>query len=230
MKILILSIFLLIANTAISQVTVAPTIATHYSNAIKKLPANIQKMVLSKRGDNFLGYLALLPLYKIDTLNKKDKIVYTGFTVQDIDSLTGKVIPDTAHTDENEVNILPCIARLKKDTLILIIGGPMYPRILTKLIKGKVTGSYEEYMKRDTIYRLNLSQQKTSSLSVPSTVSGFKLSTLEFKTGQTIYGEMNFNTVPYYTDNGYFKTGYIKTRLLFKVVFKALITTAPDEY
>jgi len=48
----------------------------------------------------------------------------------------------------------------------------------------------------------------------------FKLSTLSYKPGQVIYGEIEFITDPYYVDSSVFTTGYIKKSLHGKYVFK----------
>jgi hypothetical protein len=216
MKILILSIFLLVANTCVAQVVIDKTIATRYNKAVNKLPAKHQEIARSNVnfGDHKPGF-AVFSSYHIDTLNKTDKLVYNSkMVVHDVDVSTGKIMAEI-NAKEEAIDLTYFDAKLRKDTLILSVGF-MYPKAVIKIIKGKVYSHYEEYSKRDTIYRMNLMDSKTESLNIPATISPIKLSAPYFKPNQVIYGEMSLNTAPYYLDDHSFKTGYLKQRLRCK--------------
>ncbi|MES2375220.1 MAG: hypothetical protein V4553_01510 [Bacteroidota bacterium] len=229
MKILILSIFLLVANSSIAQIVIDPTIMTRYNGAVKKLPSEYKQILLVKdfggRPPNFACY----SINTVDTLNKKDKkTTQSVVTIRDVDIVTGKVSDQVSTIPNNPPEPLNLIkASLKGDTLILSLGAIGPPYTIVKIINKKVTGYYQEYAKRDSIFRLKLSDQKTDELNIPLRISSIKLNGLKFEPNQVIYGEISLATTPYYVDDSDFTTGYINKRLRYKFVFKATIYAEP---
>ena len=228
MRKLLLFLFCVLAKTSYAQVVVDPDVVNSYNKAVKKLPAEYKHFAENKGiGSGF----TIFTVYDIDTLNKKDKIHYNGYVqIGDIDNdrTTGKTsYHKVSKTWDEDINTpVPCIALLKGDILIVEPFTDLYPQIIHKIVKKKVISQYDEYRKRDTVLRLSLSQPKTTQISVSTKTTEFKLSTLNFKPGQIIYGEVDFITDPYYVDDSGFTSGYIRKRLHGKYVFKATITVA----
>ena len=231
-KLLLLLFCFAVKMNCFGQIVVDKNIGKAYNKAVKQLSADDQQSILSKEFEKTFSGVEIFTRFNIDTLNKKDKIIRHGtIIIRDVDIATGKVgEPDTLDNFKNE-NIytpLPYAVLLKGDTLFLQIASPFFPRHIYTIVKGKVKSVYQEYQKHNNIFRLNLSQHKNEEISVPVKTSEFKLSTLNFKHGQVIYGEVEFTTDAYYVDDSDFTSGYIKMRIHGKSVFKASVVTAPN--
>ena len=83
---------------------------------------------------------------------------------------------------------------------------------------------YKNYSKLHTIYRLKSSGRKTNLLTVPVKLLELKLSTLNFDSKKTIYGEIEYITDPYYVEDSNFKSG----QMIKQVHGKYLFTLAPN--
>ena len=229
MKNLIIVSFLLISLPVIAQrIVVDPNISTRYENIFKKFPISFKKFLqenpdTSSRQQGF----ALLRVVDntTDTLNKKEKIHYDG-SVKIIDVPLSNNIEALNRKVNEEPKYIPIIISsiLKKDGLVFSPFMSFNTNVSHKILKNLVYTRYEEYYKRDTILRSNPSSPKTNSLNVATKTILFKLNTLHFKPGDIIYGEVEFETAPYYIDNTEFTSGYIKLKQHFKYIFKSTIT------
>ncbi|MES2274693.1 MAG: hypothetical protein V4592_01640 [Bacteroidota bacterium] len=209
------------------QIIVDPNVIKTYNIVVQQLSPEYQqglKQMANLPGN--MGDFAIVTLYQTDTLNKQDLIPRNKYnvTVTDIKHSSGKKIKQSVIPKDENINMpMPCTVALKGDTLILDLPPVFAPYILHKIIHGRLISTYQEYQKRDTIFRLNQSQPKTERLSIPAQTPVFKLSTLSFKAGQFLYGEIEYITDPYYIDDPNFKLKYINKRMHCKYVFKATI-------
>jgi hypothetical protein len=219
--------FCLISSYSVAQIVIDPLVEKTYNRAVKQL-AMEDRQVLGKLTKAYkpLAGIMIFTNYNIDTLNKYEAInTNNKIDITDISLPSGKRI----HTEGkglkmSNINIpFPCAVVLKGDTLT-IEGPPIFsPFITHKIANDKVISSYQEYQKRDTIFRLNLSGQKTEKINIPVNTPIFKLNTKKFKAGQVVYGEIEYLTDPYYVDDPAFKYKYIYKRLHCKYVFRAII-------
>lgn len=221
MKNLLLLLFCTVTLTARAQVIIDKNIAKAYDIAVKKMKPEYQS-AMSSLTDPQIGF-AIYMLYRTDTLNKKDAPDYSNIKISVIDEKTGKITPINTATEDDTYTPIPCAAALNGDTLLIVL-----PPVFTPFLEHKITGkhvisSYKEGRKNEDIYRLRLTDVKVHQLSIPVKTSSFKLSTSNFKAGQIIYGEVSFETEPYYTDDSAFKQGYIYKKLSGRYVFKTLI-------
>lgn len=219
-KILIL-LFCLLTHFCAAQVTFDPGAANVYNKVVQQLPAEYQEGIKSlTREANGMGGVCIYTTNHTDSLNKQD-LIPEGAKVILTDPSTHQVINEEIKDEGLNIPV-PCIVALKGDTLI-ITAPPLGPGSTHKLIRGKLSGTYQEYEIGNKIFRLSLSQSKTDYLNIPVKTSRFKISASTFKPGQIIYGEVAYITDSYYIDSEDFKSGYIHKRVHGSYVFKAII-------
>jgi hypothetical protein len=220
MKKLIIGIFCILTSVAKAQVVTNAEVLTAYNNAFKKLPLNYQQGVNNMANQPFaIGGFAIYTFYKIDTLNKNEAIDYSNIYIADVNR-NRKPIDITNVKEENTYMPIPFGAVMKADTLIM---GP-YTELQHKIIKNLAITTYQEYRKRDAIFRLNLKQFKTNKLNIPVKTTRFTLSSLNLKPGTIIYGEIEYETADYFVGDPGFTSKHIHKRLHCKYVFKTTIT------
>ena len=207
-----------------SQVMIDPNVRIVYNKVVQQLPVRYQKGLDNsiKEKDDIPNGVFIYTANKTYTLNKRDLIPVKGnVEVMFIDSSTHKVIKEEIKDEGLNIPV-PGIAVLNGDTLI-IAAPPIGPGSIHKIIRGKLLGTYHEYRQGDKVLRLDLSQNRTDNLTIPVKTSLFKLSSLNFKPGQVIYGQVEYITNPYYIDDPDFKSGYICRRMHCKYVFRTKI-------
>lgn len=216
-------LFLMIVSlNTFAQVKVDKSVVTRYKTVFKKMDSLYQQNVTQLENDKpFIG-ISIFTINQIDTLNKQDIINYGN------DIIIEDVIPNPNKIKENEIdeNIYTPVfssAELIKDTLYLSIGGPLSPNIKHKIHLRQVTSQYDESYKYDSVLRLDLMDTKVPNLSIPIKTKKFLISTLSYNAGQIIYGQVEFETGPYYYDTIGFKNNYIKKRLRCVYFFKVRI-------
>jgi hypothetical protein len=223
MRICLFLILSFISKLVVAQVTYTPNVKTQYDAAVKKMAAEYQtglsrlyKSTYQPKG------IAIFTVYNVDTLNKNDKIdrgtVHIYISSPDD---TSKRQDITNIQEENTYLPVPCLAALSGDSLLIEAPAIFNPFVKHIIIKNKVISTYEEYQKRDKIFQLNLSSDKTESLSIPVKTPVLKLSARHFKPDQVIYGEVEYITQPYYVDDNNFKSNHIYKSMHCKYVFRA---------
>lgn len=204
------------------QLKVNNAVIKKYENAFNKLKLADQQAINQQREKEEQFGFSVVTFFKIDTLNSEDIIHNNSFVV--IEDLNSK-ITSSRDSKEEQSSYTPVVtlATLQNDTLLLSIGGFFLEGIIHKIYFGNVSSSYKEYFKYDSILRLHLNDPKVSALIVPAKTKVFAISSLDFKPGTTIYGEVELETDPYYTDAFGFKNNYIKKRLRYNYVFKVRV-------
>lgn len=215
-------ILIIVSIDTFAQVKVDNTIEKKYKMAFKKMKSSYQhKVTKLEKKEPFTG-ISIFTTYQVDTLNKQDIINYG------IDVTIENINPSHSKRAEKEINeniFIPIFsgAKLVNDNLQLAVGGPFPPIINHIVYLREVTSYYEEYYKYDSVLRLDLKHAKVSKLSVPIKTKKFLMSTTTYKSGQIIYGQVEFETVPYYHDSFGFKNNYIKKRLRCVYLFKVRV-------
>jgi len=217
-----LLLLLLVSLNTFAQVKVDKTVATRYEMEFKKMKLIYQQKILPfQEKEPFIG-ISVFTSYKVDTLNKKEIIDFgNDVIVEDINPSLNKISEE--ETDENVYSPVFSRAKLINDTLYLDVGGPFPPIIHHKVYLGNVISNYEEYYKYDSVLRLNLKDTKASKLFIPIKTKKFLISASTYKAEQVIYGQVEFETVPYYYDTYGFKNNYIKKRLRGVYLFKVRV-------
>ena len=222
MSTLKLLLLLIVSIDTFAQVKVDNTIETKYKMAFKKMKSSYQRKVTQlEKKEPFFG-ISIFTAYQVDTLNRQDIINYgNDITIESINPSPSK----RAEKEINENIFVPIFsgAKLVNDTLQLAVGEPFPPIIHHNVYLREVTSYYEEYYKYDSVLRLDLKHAKVSKLSVPIDIKKFLISTTTFKSGQIIYGQVEFETAPYYHDSFGFKNNYIKKRLRCIYLFKVRV-------
>jgi hypothetical protein len=213
---------LLISFDSFAQVTIDKTVETRYKKTLKKMKLLYQQNIAQlEKKEPFIG-ISVFTFYQVDTLNKKDFIKNENdVTVEDINPTHNK--KRLSAIDENIYIPVFSVAELINDTLHLAVGIPFQPTIKHTVYLGKVTSAYEEYYKYDSVLRLDLKDTKVSKLSIPIETKKFLINTSSYKAGQLIYGQVEFETAPYYYDTFGFKNNYIKKRLRCIYLFKVRV-------
>jgi hypothetical protein len=222
MPILKVLLLLIISLRCFSQVKVDKSVEARYEIAFKKMKKPYQQRITQLEiKEPFIG-ISVFTVYQVDTLNREDIINdENDVIVEDINPSPDKI----RESDINENTYIPVFSRaeLTDDTLHFTVGGPFPPTIIHKVYAGKVISSYNEYYKDDSVLRLNLKDSKVSQLSIPITTKKFMISTSSYKVGQVIYGQVEFETDPYYYDTLGTKNNYIRKRLKCIYFFKVRI-------
>jgi len=217
-----------ISQFVVAQVTYTPDVKVQYDAAVKKMAVQYQTALpqLYKQTNQPNG-IAIFTFYQTDTLNKNEKLDRGDVRIY-ISSPNGTSKKDaiTYIKDENTYLPVPCIAAIRGDSLLIEVPPIFNPFVKHAIVKNKITSTYEEYQKNDTIFQLGASSVKTVRLSIPVKTPTFKLSTQRFNAGQIMYGEIEYITLPYYVDDSNFKSAHIYKSLHCKYVFRAIIYDA----
>jgi len=121
---------------------------------------------------------------------------------------------------------LLCNAEYRHDTLYIEIGAggqDSYEGIHIAIHGNNVTTTYNEYRERDSIFSNSIKGPRLNYITVPAVVNKLTLSTNTYKQGDVLYGYCDINTIPYFTADDNFYQGYMKQRLLAKVLFKCVV-------
>jgi hypothetical protein len=234
MKKIIIGIFCIMANAAIAQVIIDPTIANGYEIAFNKLPKemrnNMQAMV---NRDGNIASFAICTIADIDTLNMQDKFDLNNIKITRVDS-KGKEIKTKRSKNVHDFPpaMVICRAQLNGDTLKIFSGAVFGPEITHVIIGKSVNTTYKATVEEGSYLKLNLSEPGVVMLKIPTKTLSCKLNTIAFKAGEYVYGEIGFITDPYYTNvNGYSsKTGYLQLREHIRYIFKAMVINKSSPY
>jgi hypothetical protein len=227
----ILLITLCLYATGLSaQVIVDATLVKRYQQEFNKWPPKVQRQLQKENGLNYGISSGICLIEATDTLNIKDKFDYSNIKIKDISVVNGKRIK--AKKTKPEKNLyapIMCCVQLSGDTLSINSDELWGPVISNFIYKNQVSTFYK-MLQEDTILRGKLSDAKVSQLKMSVPKTSCRLSTLSFKPGQLIYGEIEFVTAPYYQDSEWFKSGYIQKRDHFKYIFKTFIIDKSSPY
>ncbi|MBE9666452.1 hypothetical protein [Mucilaginibacter boryungensis] len=215
----------LVSQFVFAQVIYTPVAKSHYDAAVKKIPIQYKAALneLYKQTGNPNG-VAIFTFYKTDTLNKEEKIDRGNVHIYlSSPNDTSKKEDITSIKEENTYLPIPCMAIVNGDSLLIEVPPIFNPFVKHVIIKNRVISTYEEYQKRDKIFQLNLSSDKTEKLSIPVRTPVLKLNSSNRNRGQIIYGEVEYITQPYYVDDDNFKSKHICKSIHCKYVFRALL-------
>lgn len=241
MKLFILFIVFFICFNCNAQLIIDSTVVKKYNEAYLKIKKeyrdNVDSLSNNKEFNQYLKGLVFFTEYKIDTLNKDEFEGHlNNITIEDvvIDS-NGKSIPvkNLLKLSEEERTIyLPllfCVGTIYKDTLMTWFG--LWDGFSNKIINRKVFSFYQtDYDKYDSVYSYTLQGRKFQRLIVNATTLNLTMNTSDYKIGDTIYGEAELQTDPFYYFKPYFfKNGYIKQRFRIKYFFKLELVAPPSE-
>ena len=204
--------------------TVDNNLESTYESAFLKMEPSYQEKVKELEIKDSLFGFSIFTTYLIDTLNKEDIIYHEG-TINIEYRNSNSDTSEIAERKVEESTLIPVFttAELINDTLNLSVGIPFYPIIRHKVFRNQEISVYEEYFKYDSILRLNLKDSKVSQLYIPIKIKKFLVNSSSFIPGQIIYGQVEFETIPYYSDDSWFKNNFIKKRLRATYLFKVRV-------
>lgn len=204
---------LITALNAFAQFKVNANVIKAYYKAYQQLPIRISAQLQST---------ALCTLYEVDTLNKLDQLHYKDVTIMDIDS-AGHLSPSKIN-NEKITYPLPIFTNIALNKGIVTISADMLDAGFTSTINHNQIKSIFTTRCRDTLYRLTLDRTAApGGFETKAILIGCTLSSNTFKAGDTLYGELDLLSPPFYAQDSGFATGYIKQRLRWKYYFKALL-------
>jgi len=218
-------ILLLFTTYCHAQVAVDSNVIKHYNQELDRLnpdlktPEQIQNRIDVEKEGN-MGFV-IFTTFKIDTLNKTENIPGAHFEYSNFSLVAGT-------KELTHINLM-CMGYNDHDTLKinLPIAGPfLFPLLYQKIISAKVSATLQ-YINVDPVLRLDLKESPKSQLDIPVSILKYNLNTSDFSVGNTIYGEAEILSEPYYIENGGFKTGHIQQRFHFNYVFKFKVLTNP---
>ena len=206
MKTLIFTVSIFILTDIHAQVTFDKTIEQQYQDAYDKLPAWLKEKDHEAYKDTaFYVGTVVLTEYIIDTLNK--------------DEVTTKI--DFKGDTTPSYNLSFCAGLVKSDTLFIGIGTQFFSQSIQHTIfKNSVRTNYNQYRDNDSIFRTEITNNKTSDLTISAETIHFILNDDKFATDKIIYGYAEIVTRPYFEDAYFFRNGYIKKRLKYKYYFQ----------
>jgi hypothetical protein len=240
----LLSLFILCLSLdfVCAQIILDNHIDNAYHKVVDRFSYGYRQMLTEQTANSKLPGNYIYIISEIDTLNKND-FIDTGKHTKLISETNSEMVK-IADSNGTDVLVkrseLPAESRnyttgffeaiLRGDTLLLETPTVFFIAIIHKVIHGNVISTYKESSANGKKYKLTLSQPKSDSLSVPIKTPEFKLSTLNFKAGEYIYGEVESLTDPYYEYDAGFSTKFIYKRLHCKYVFMAPIIDYKDSF
>lgn len=230
MKTLLLITALFLGHIAIGQYRIDPKVQHEFDSLFRKQPKDIQKKRYIKGFDD--GF-ALLLAFKEDTLNIKEftpHVLDTSIKIVAIDE-EGNELPDPPKDTTNYNQWLSCQATFLKDTLGIGSFFGMFSGLgfSVKIIGDKTIGDFFEYVRRDSIYRQNLTDLKSSEIQVRARTENVILSNIPKKLGDIFYGKATLVTEPFFRDDDEFKNGYIHKRYTITYLFTCKLTDSEEK-
>ncbi len=246
MKLFILFIVFFICFNCNAQLIIDSTVVKKYNEAYLKIKKeyrdNIDSFSSHKEYKQLVKSLVFFTEYKTDTLNIEDykraeydniKIGIGDIFIDSAGIMVPAKIDSTRYLSEEErsiyLPILLCGGTIYKDTLMIGVG--LWGGFTNKIIDGKVFSFYQtDYDKYDSVYSFILEGRKFQRITVNTTTVRLTINTSNYKIGETIYGEAELQTDPFYYFKPYFfKNGYIKQRFRIKYFFKLELVAPPSE-
>ncbi len=191
--------------------------------------------------------IGMFTIYETDTLNRNELITRMGkVVITDVDDRvvntkkieskpngdlyyveekTGNPVrvkpsADSRNTESNTYIPLFISSILQSDSLHINLPWIFEPAIESILTPHSVVAVYKEYLKYDSVFRINLNEAKQSLIRVPINIVSFTISDTSFRKDINMYGEAEMRTLPYYVDDMNFTSGYLKKQMHLKFVFK----------
>lgn len=198
-----------------AQIKLAPNVKAKYDSVFHGFYPSFRKRVERGEKKGWLEGLAPIEFYKTDTLNKEEFIPDTT-NYPRMDTMLNFYPMTTLSAGPNDKGGYFPTAIFSNDTLYLF----MEQGLNTTITGGKIISSfYREVNQFDSLYN------HLPDLEIPVEISIFTISTLKLKyrAEQILYGEVEFETLPFYERNTRFKGGRIYKRILCKYVFKVRI-------
>ena len=206
--IVLLSIF----TETSGQIKLSSNVKAKYDSIYMEFYPSFRKKVERNEKKGAFDGLAIIEFYKIDTLNKEeripDSILYPGFVK--VESLLPILKISAGPNDKG--GFFPT-ATISNDTLYLF----MEQGLNTILVGGKIINSFCEDSQYDTSYN------RLPDIKRPVEIFSFIISSVKYKPGQILYGEVDFEKLPYYKQNSGFKSGLLHERIYCKFVFKVKV-------
>lgn len=230
MKTLLLITTLLLAHTTFGQFQIDPKVRYEFDSLFNKQPKDIQKKRYIKGFDD--GF-ALLLSFKEDTLNIHDFnpiVLDSSIKIVSIDE-DGNELHDPPKDTTKYNQWLSCQAIFQKDTLGIGTFFGLFSGLgfSVKIVGNKTIGDFFEYVRRDSIYRYNLTDTKSSEVQVKAQTENVVLSSMPKKLGETFYGKATLVTDSFYRDDDEFKNGYIHKRYVISYLFTCKLTDGEEK-
>jgi hypothetical protein len=226
MRIVIAICALVVCTDVFGQVIYDRNIVKQYDSLYKKFPSRTRKTFADYRNNKISNHgLAFITLVETDTLNvdDQDKVNSPEVILIDLDPKTGKPLKSRRKKFKKKepFSINFCYGSLSNDTLIIQIGEPFWGQTILHLIaKNKVLTQYNEYIKRDTIFKATLFDTLTDNLTIPANTIRFSLNDSNFYSGKTVYGSVEVITNPYFKKDVWEENQYFELQQRFKYYFR----------
>lgn len=226
MRPLLIICTLLFWTEIIGQVTYDPNIVKQYDSLYRKLPKETRRELSenSHKTITEIGF-AFLTIDKTDTLNleiQHDSNLKDVVLI-DMDPISLKPIKTKRKNAEPKTlySLLFCFGTLANDTLAIQIGEPFFSQTILHLITANsVSTTYNERMKRDTIFKSALHDTLTNDLTISAQTIKFTLSDSSLSLGKTLYGMAEIITSPYFKKDTWEENEYLELRHKIKYYFK----------
>ena len=225
-KPILLFINMVFFTDCFAQAIYDPSAAKKYDSVYKKLPYRIQKALFQSEKDTSFDHgLAILTEDKIDTLNKSElrQDNLPQIVLSDIDPKTHKELkPKSPKSgDDKQYLYVDCVGSLFKDTLVIQISDLFFGHaVMHRVLKNSITTAYAEYIKYDTVFKINRTDSLTNLLSIPAETVKFYLSDTAFEMGEIIYGNAEIITNTYFEKDTWEENAFYKLRRRMKYYFK----------
>ncbi len=221
---------LLFGHTAFGQFQIDPKIQHEFDSLFSRQPKDIQEKRYIKGFDD--GF-ALLVTFNEDTLNTKDftpVVLDSSIKIVSIDE-NGNELPDPPRDTTKYNQWLSCQATFLKDTLSIGSFFGLFSGLgfSVKIVGDKTIGDFFEYVRRDSIYRLKLTDTKSSDTQVKARTENIVLSNMPKKLGDIFYGKATLVTDPFYRDDDEFKNGYIHKQYTITYLFTCKVTDGEEK-
>lgn len=230
MKTLLFITALLLGHTVFGQYRIDPKVRHEFDSLFNQQPKDIQKKRYVKGfGDGF----ALLLSFKEDTLNVQDFtpiVLDSSIKIVAIEE-NGNELPDPPKDTTKYNQWLSCQATFLKDTLGISSFFGLFSGLgfSVKIIGDKTFGDFFEYVRRDSIYRIKLTDPKSSDIQVKAWTENVVLGDMPKKLGDIFYGKATLMTEPFFRDDDEFKNGYIHKRYTITYLFTCKLTDGEEK-
>lgn len=229
MKIFLSIAALLFGQIVFGQWRIDPKVQYEFDSLFSLQPKYIQE---KRYIEGFDGGFTLLVTFREDTLNIKEFtpiVVDSSITVVIIDK-NGNALSDPPKDTTRYNQWLSCQAMFLKDTLRIGSFFGLFSGLgfSVRVVGDIVVGDFSEYVRRDSIYRFELTGTKSSDIQVGASARNIVLSSMPKKLGDVFYGKATLVTDPFYHDDRKFKNGYIHKQYTITYLFTCKLTDGDE--
>ncbi|MBK9983449.1 MAG: hypothetical protein IPP15_13865 [Saprospiraceae bacterium] len=201
---------------------------------LQKVIARLDSMTRVQGGAEYSeSYFVYVTKIHTDTLNL-DSIHFPDLSNIRIIGINGVPYVDKPDPEQEEWNSIRqdfwfCWTDIVQDTLILKMSGFMdWWDVEFRVFDQHIIAYYNDGTKYDTIFKLNLKDEYSASLSVPVTLDKIYMNQSRFEPGDELIGFASCTVAPYYLRNYYDEKHPFHIRRGFDLYFRVIATEASN--